>query len=76
MPKARNKRFNKKVESRQSQASNPFHNATKLEIINQKLQEPGLSRGKRKRLEREKDWQQTFFRFWFFTFISHPIPGF
>jgi hypothetical protein len=54
MPKARNKRFNKKVESRQSQASNPFHNATKLEIINQKLQEPGLSRGKRKRLERRE----------------------
>ena len=52
MPKAR-KRFTKQAE-RQSEASNPFHTATKLEIVTKKLSQPGLSRGKRKRLERQE----------------------
>jgi hypothetical protein len=52
MPKAR-KRFTKQAK-RQSEASNPFHTATKLEVVHSLLQEPGLSRGKRKRLERRE----------------------
>jgi hypothetical protein len=53
MPKAR-KRFTKQA-ARSSAAINPFHTATtKLEIVTQKLKQPGLSRGKRKRLERQE----------------------
>jgi hypothetical protein len=57
MPKARKRKRKKQVE-RQSAASNPFHTAsataTKLEIVTKKLNQPGLSRGKRKRLERQE----------------------
>lgn len=61
MPKASSrKRFTKQAD-RQSEASNPFHTTTsttkdktKLEVVTQKLSQPGLTRGKRKRLEKQE----------------------
>ena len=57
MPKSSRKK--RKQADRQSEASNPFHTATtktktKLEVVTQKLSEPGLTRGKRKRLEKQE----------------------